>query len=60
MMRLIAERYGELDVRGTGEEDEVGRLERDAPVHWQIDYMDIKGSKKRRRLISLTLSYKAH
>ena len=45
VMRLVREEYGELEVRGTGEEeDEVGRLDWDAPIYWQIDYQDIEGS----------------
>lgn len=46
VMRLVRENYGELEVSGMEEEeeDEVGKLEWDAPVYWQIDYRDIAGS----------------
>ena len=45
VMQLIAENYGELRARAAAEEeDEVDRLDWDAPLHQQIDYTDIAGS----------------
>ena len=45
VMAVIREKYSELEVRGTGEEeDEVSRVDWDAPVYWQINYKDITGS----------------
>ena len=46
VMAVIREKYSELQVRGTEEEteDEVVRLEWDAPVHRHIEYKDITGS----------------
>ena len=45
IMRLVRERYGELEVRNdTAGAAEAGKLEWDAPVYWEIDYHNITQS----------------